>query len=253
MNLDSIVWDNSFVGEITDNVIEHDGFNFFRNGNIEFKYTKITVEKLSNIVDIAVDILKGIFYLPANGSHIGLIQRETIDADGSEVRTRSRYVIRPTVEAPAELIPLSKITPSSLSSSELDLVRKMIMFSWIMRVSNITEQIFVMKKIYSVYVPLCLPNQRYGGTCTISPDVIRKWFSCDNQMGFSNAVQEYLKPYRSPLILRYKMQKLLDIYFFDLEKNKKAEVDSWLNEVIKNLTPGPTREAVKEPKKLVSF
>jgi hypothetical protein len=250
MNADNSAWDNSFIGEITDNVIEHNGFNYFRYGDVEFKYTKITVEKLTNIIDIGMDILKGIFYLPANDAHIGLIQRETVENDGSEIRTRCRYVIRRTIEAPAELIPLSKITPSSLSLAELELVRKMIMFSWIMRVSNITENNFVMKKIHGIYIPMCLPNQKFGGTCTIAPDVLDKWFSCNNQMTFLTMVQEYLKPYRSPLALRYKMQKLLDIYFVYLERNKKVEIDSWLNDVVKCLTPGPTREAVKEPRKL---
>jgi hypothetical protein len=251
----SETWDNSFLGEITDNVIEHEGSNYFRSGDIQFKYTKITVEKFTNIVDLATDIVKGIFYLPSNGAHIGVIQKEIIEDDGSEIRTRCRYLIRPVIQG--DIIPLSKITPSMLTSTELELVRKMFIFAWIMRFNSISEQTILIRKIHDVHIPLCWPNQEFGGGCSISYDTLKKWFADNKTLDsktldhiFNTAVQVYLKPYHSPLILRYKMDKLLHSYLGEIEKIKKVEIDTWLNEVVKNLTPAPAKEAVKEPRKI---
>lgn len=261
------VWDNSFLGDITNEIKEQNiGIEDYRYRNIP-----VTIHKFDSttFLDVASDIVKGIFYLPTIGSHIGIIQKSSIDSDGNEIITRARYVIRPVVET----APLSTFNPTVFSSFELELIRKLFIFAYIMRFKNITEDIIEIRKLNNVHIPLLnelrssgvsllntsgigtqllnelrssgvsLLNERSSsGVSLLNPDLIRKWFGPGNDI-FNTAVQEYLKPYRSPIALRYKMEKLLSKYI----PEKRTEYELWLNDIVRALTPAPSKEVAKEP------
>lgn len=242
-------FDGSFLGDITDRILpsNEQGVSLFRQGTTQFTFTKVTVEKFTNWTELAVDIVKGIFYLPSNNYHTGIIEKVMIDEkDGTETITRSKYIIRKVPEGPK----LNR-------SSNPDLIKKMFMFCWIMRMKNITDQTIVdygygptirCKEIYS-------PNDPED-VYVFPKDVIRKWFlpadykgdtsSSSLDMIFANAIQDYLKPYRSPLTLKFKIEKLLHLYI----PERKAEIDVWINDIVRNLSPESKKERVPEPRKV---
>jgi hypothetical protein len=244
-------FDGSFLGDITDRILPStsagEGIHLFRQGTTQFTFTKVKVEKLTNWTDLAIDIVKGIFYLPSNNYHTGTIESTiTDDKDGTETITRSRYLITKVQEGP-------KIN----KGNNTDLIKKMYMFCWIMRVKNITEQTIV----DCGYGPKIHCKEAYNPTdkddvYVFPKDIIRKWFlpvdykgdisSNSLDMIFANAIQEYLKPYRSPLTLKYKIEKLLHLYLSE----RKTEIDIWVNDIVKNLSPESKKERVPEPKKL---
>jgi len=292
-------YDNSFIGDITDKITTDE------NGTMYLYDKPITIEKLTpeGMLSLAIEVIKGVFYLPANPSHVGIIQRETTEPDGSEIRTRCKYIIYPSEEAsvplelkspaetsfnriplelksPAETsfnrIPLSKFTPEMLSDNELDLVRKTLLFAWIIKYNNLNENSIEFStcgagtKFFSLRIPI-LKRQtsvaRPGEISAFPRELIRKWFA--NNLGdmaspqmldsiFERAVAGYLKPYRSAVTLRYKFDKLLYKYnpngigsvgsgsvgsgpdTFSVMKSK------FINDIMKHITP-TAREAVKEP------
>ena len=130
-----------------------------------------------------------------------------------------------------------------------------------MRMKNISEQTIVdygygptirCKEVYN-------PNDSED-VYVFPKDIIRKWFrpqsgpesamsetNAENlDTVFTNAIQDYLKPYRSPLTLKFKIEKLLNIYMPD----RKAEIDVWVNDIVQNLSPESKKERVPEPRKV---
>lgn len=270
-------YDNSFIGDITDKITTG------QNGDIYLDGTPITIEKLTpeGMLSLAIEVIKGVFYLPANPSHVCIIQRETIEPDGSEIRTRCKYIISPAegaqvpleLKSPAETsfnrIPLSKFTPEMLSDNELDLVRKTLLFAWIIKYNNLNENCIEFRTIVPAPTALRIPILkrqssvlRPGEISAFPRELIRKWFA--NNLGdmaspqmldniFERAIVGYLKPYRSAVTLRYKFDKLLYKYnpngpvgsgpdTFSVMKSK------FINDIMKHITP-TAREAVKEPLK----
>jgi hypothetical protein len=252
MTSQELIWDNSFIGEYTDD-------------------KNMVVEKLTpnGMIELCIEVVKGIFYLPANPFHTGVIQKDIVEPDGSEIRTRCKYVIRPS---PVDnRIPLSKFTPEMLSDNELDLVRKTFMFAWIIRYNNINENCIEIRTLItdgannpaSLRIPILKrQNLDIPAIPAFPREIIRKWFAnnlgnaATNQMLdniFERAIQEYLRPYRSPVTLRYKMDKLLYKYRPSGPEGPDAMFSSikskFISDIMKNIMPGPARESVKEPKK----
>ena len=245
-------FDGSFLGDITDRILPSNEPNvfLFRQGSITFTFTKVTIEKLTNWTELALDIVKGIFYLPSQSCHTGIIEKTVVDEkEGSETITRSKYIIRKVPDGP-------KIR-SDISKDHKDLIKKLYMFAWVMRMKNITEQTVVdyghgpTIRCKEVYNPND-PEEVY----VFPKDVIRKWFLPPDYKGdissssldiiFANAIQDYLKPYRSPLTLKFKMEKLLQIYM----PERKSEIEVWINDIIRNLSPESKKERVPEPRKV---
>lgn len=256
----NLIFDNSYLGDVTNRITLSASHTLLDS-------IPITVQKLDSttLQDVIVEILKGVFYLPSIGCHIGLIQNSSIDKDGNETITRAKYIIRPVIET----IPLSKFSPTMMSQFELELIRKQFIFAHIMRY-NITEDIIEIRRMNNVNIKPAgsvsanaIPVLKPVSATAIKPSgsvsagtTIKKWFAPfspkragigfpTEQDIFARAVQEFLKPHRSPITLRYRMEKLLYVYI----PEKKLEYDAFLNEVIKNITPAPVREIAKEPVK----
>jgi hypothetical protein len=239
--MQDLSFNGSFLGDITDNVITHNGANFFRYGKNEFRYVKIHVEKIGTThytfdakgvkvsmavwTDLMADVLKGIFYLPSFGFHTGIIKSVSVSED-TEIVTKSRYCIRPVYDEVLTLERyLKKYGPEGLTESDNDLINRLKIFAHILKIK---EPIIELRKLSisekSFWIPTCRCRE-IGGTkdgSAVFPD--------------GDGVQTFIKPFRTPLILKYRMEKILLTYFPD----RKNEIESWMNEVLMSLEPpGP--------------
>jgi hypothetical protein len=214
-------FDGSFLGDITDNVITHSvpggtPANYFRYGKNEFHYVKIHVEKIGTTsytldsqgrkvsmavwTDLMADVLKGVFYLPAFGFHTGIIQSVSVSED-TEIVTKARYCIRPVYD---EVVSLQTYLKTyKLSESDNDLIHRFNMFSQLLRIKEPTIE---MRKLSpfgtapekSFWIPTCRakaglhpPGTPNGQSPPIAPSG-----SCPED------VLEFIKPFRTPLLLK---------------------------------------------------
>ena len=230
--MQDLSFNGSFLGDITDNVITHNGANFFRYGKNEFRYVKIHVEKIGTThytfdakgvkvsmavwTDLMTDVLKGIFYLPSFGFHTGIIKSVSVSED-TEIVTKSRYCIRPVYDEVLTLERyLKKYGPEGLTESDNDLINRLKIFAHILKIK---EPIIELRKLSisekSFWIPTC--RCREIGGVKVHPD--------------GDGVQTFIKPFRTPLILKYRMEKILLTYFPD----RKNEIESWMNDVLASL------------------
>jgi hypothetical protein len=245
-------FDGSFLGDITDNIIAHEGANYYRYGKNEFRYVKVHIEKIGTTnytfdpsgnkismslwTDLMTDVLKGIFYLPSFGFHIGIIKSVSVSED-TEIITKGRYSIRPAYD---EVLSLTNyLKKYTVSSSDTDLIERLKMFANILK---IRDPVIELRKLNigekSFWVPTCRCRQQFIPNTDFVPskDLFIK-------------IQEFIKPFRSPLMLKYRMEKLLNAFF----PERRAETEVWMDEVLSNLTETlvykPSAEKVREPTK----
>lgn len=267
-----LIWDGSFIGDITEDIVHHGSVNYIRHcdglSNINMTFTKVSIEKITNEVwnDLCLDVMKGVFYLPSTGFHICLIRTTTIDKDGSEITTRAKHCIRP-LEHPI-------VSLGNETSIDKDLVKRLFAFAWIMGVrESLTEEIIEVRKInigaMKPETEALIPGLKSGALETkgfgtsvpcVSDSVLRNWFGSSESPGlydeenFYSYVREFVKPYRSATALKFRLDKILSIYFPD----RKEENEKWMNKVHDTVdiyfkepvvpkVPAPGAIAPKEP------
>lgn len=241
-----LTWDGSFIGDITDDIVKHGNVNYIRHcpgeTNLNLKFTKICIDKIHNDIwmDLCMDVLKGIFYLPSFGFHLAQIRTTSVNKeDGSEITTRARYCIR-SLEYPVERLK-GALAREHLDTPTEDLIRRLFMFAKIMGVKNINESMIEIRKINGVIVPTLTSLNEVGtkSLTSLNEVGVNSLTSMSNETDldfwfkgkFDSQVSNFLKPYRSATILKFKFDKILSVYFPD----RKAENDKWMNEVLERM------------------
>ena len=257
--MQDLSFDGSFLGDITDNVITHcvpggTPANYFRYGKNEFHYIKIHVEKIGTTsftldsqgrkvsmavwTDLMVDVLKGVFYLPSFGFHTGIIQSVSVSED-TEIVTKARYCIRPVYD---EVVSLQTYLKTyKLSDSDNDLIHRFNMFSQLLRIKEPTIE---MRKLSpfgtapekSFWIPTC----RAKAGLIVPPGIPNGLSPFYGGQSPSEDVLEFIKPFRTPLLLKYKMENTLLNFF----PERKTEIETWMNDVLEFLTVSVKTEHV---------